>query len=104
MTFEWMTGVLQQLSSPIQRLVFEVTAANYPQLDAVPWGFIDSIVTPETPQFRDLTCVEVLVERGRCSGRTSSSIGKDRVRSEIIRKLPRLNLLGILRCDTMGCE
>jgi len=103
-SFEWITGVLQQLSSPVQKLVFEVTATDRSQLNAIPWAFIDNTVNPETPQFRALTCVEVLVKRGARRDNYPSSIGRDVVCSEITLKLPTLSLLGLLRCDTVGCN
>ena len=102
-SFEWVTGVLQQLSSPIRKLVFEVTATDISQLDAIPWKSVDSIINPEYPQFRDLVRVKVLVKHGIRPEGYPSSIGKDAVLSEVTRRLPALNLLGLLRCDTSGC-
>jgi len=103
-SFEWITGVLQQLSSPVQKLVFEVIAMDCSQLNAIPWASIDKIVDPETPQFRTLICVKVLVKRGLCPKDYPPSIRRDAVCSEIALKLPALNLLGLLLCDTAGCE
>ena len=103
-SFEWITGVLQQLSSPVQKLVFEVTATDCSQLNAIPWAFIDRIVSPEIPQFGALIGVEVLVKRRVRQNNYPSSIGKDVVCSEIIVRLPTLNLLGLLRCNTVLCE
>ena len=103
-SFEWITGVLQRLSSPVRKLVFEVTATDCSQLNLIPWAFIDRTVSPETPQFRALNCVEVLVKRGVRRKHHPSSIVRDAVCSEIVLKLPTLNLLGLLRCDTVGCE
>ena len=101
MSFEWITGVLQQLSSQIQKLVFEVTATERLQLDAIPWAFIDRIVHPDNPQFKALVRVKVLVKRGdRPRGRPP--IERDVICSEITLRLPRLNLLGLLLCDTAG--
>ena len=102
-SFEWITGVLQQLSSPIRKLVFEVTATDYRQLNAIPWEFIDGVVYPEDPQFRDLARVEVLVEHGVRREGSPPSILKDTVCSEITRRLPRLHRLDLLRCHTIGC-
>ena len=51
--FRRIPGVLEQLRSPIQKLVFEVSATGYLQLGAIPWASIDRIVDPETPQFRE---------------------------------------------------
>jgi hypothetical protein len=101
-SFEWITGVLQQLSSPIQKLVFEVTATKRSQLDAIPWAFIDRIVHPDTPQFRALTRVEVLMKRG-IPPKGCPPIGKDAVCLAIAQRLPTLNLLGLLLCNTVGC-
>lgn len=102
-SFEWIPGVLQQLSSPIQKLVFEVTVSHYWQLDAIPWMSIDNIVNPKAPQFRELNRVEVLLKCGIGYKRFSPSISKDAVCSEILQRLPALNLQGLLRCDTAGC-
>jgi len=101
-SFEWITGVLQQLSSPILELVFEVTVTEYSQLDAIPWAFIDRIVHPENPQFKALARVRVLVKRGG-SLKVRPLIYTDVVCSEVAWRLPVLNLLGLLRCNTAGC-
>ena len=90
--FRWIPGVLEQLCSPIQKLVFEVTATGYLQLGAIPWASIDRIVDPETPQFRELIRVEVLVKHGVRWGGSPPSICKDLVCSEIVRRLPILTL------------
>lgn len=100
LSFGWIPGVLRQLSSRIQRLAFEVTATSYLQFDSIPWASIDNILDPQTPQFRDLTRVEVLVRRGFCQKSTPSIIGKDIVCLEIMRRLPTVNRLGLLRCYT----
>lgn len=102
MSFGWIVGVLQQLSSQIQKLVLEVTATGCSQLDVIPWASIDSTVHPDTRQFKALVRVEVLVKWGGISSGRPPSIDKDLVCSEIARRLPRLNLLGLLRCDTVG--
>lgn len=102
-SFEWITEVLQQLASPVQKLVFEVTITDYSQLNAIPWAFIDRIVSPEAPQFRALVRVQVLVKRGVCPKHCPCSIGRDVVCSEITQRLPALSLLGLLWCDTVGC-
>lgn len=99
-SFQWIAKVLQQLSSPIRKLVFEVTATSYVQLKRIPWASIDRIVSAKTPQFRELVSVEVCVKRGVRWGGSPSSIGKDVVIAEVVRRLPALSLLGILRCDT----
>jgi len=98
-SFEWITGVLQQLSSPVQKLVFEVTVTDCSQLDAMPWSSIDGTVHPGTPQFRALARVEVLVRRGV----PPEPHLIDMIRSEIALRLPTLNLLGLLWCDTTDC-
>ena len=95
-------GVPRQLSSPVEKLVFEVTVTEYSQLDAMPWASIDGIVRPEIPQFRALTRVEVSVRRGVLP-ENRPPIDRDAVCSEIARRMPALNLLGLLRCDTVGC-
>jgi len=102
-SFEWITGALRHLSSPVQKLVFEVTVTNCSQLDAMPWAFIDRTVHPETPQSRALTRVEVLVRRGVLPEYLPPIIDRDVVRSEVALRLPALNLLGLLWCDTTGC-
>jgi len=100
-SFEWITGVLQQLSSPIRRLVFEVTVTERSQLDAIPWAFIDRILHSDNPQFRTLLRVKVLLKRGgHQKGRPP--LNRDVVCSLVTRRLPTLNLLGLLRCDTAG--
>jgi len=100
--FEWIPGVLQQLCSPIQKLVLEVIATERSQLDAIPWTLIDMVVHPDTPQFKALVRVEVLVRRGVPLGGLPT-IDRDVVCSEIALRLPALNLLGLLRCGTVGC-
>ena len=60
--FEWITEVFQQIPSPIQKLVLEVTAGEYSQLDATPWTSIDRVIRPDAPQFRALIRVAVLVK------------------------------------------
>jgi len=102
-SFEWITGVLQRLSSPILKLVFEVIATERSQLDAIPWAFIDRIVHPKAPQFRVLTRVEVVVRRGVLLDDRSPPIDRDAVCSEIALRLPALVLLGLLRCRTVAC-
>lgn len=102
MSFEWITGVLQQLSSPILELVFEVTVSEYSQLDAIPWAFIDRTVHPDNPQFKALVRVRVLVKRGGSRKVLLPPIYSDVVCSKVARRLPVLNLLDLLRCDTVG--
>lgn len=94
--------MLEQLSSPVRELVFEVTATERSQLDAIPWTFIDWIVHPDNPQFKALVSVKVLVKRGSRPKSRSPPIGRDVVCSEVTQRLPTLNLLGLLRCETAG--
>ena len=103
MSFDWIPAVLRWLSSPIQKLVFEVIASYPPQLGMIPWESIDEIVNPGAPQFKELNQVEVFVRCRVLRGGPSPSIGRDVVRSEIARRLPTLDRLGLLRCDTMEC-
>ena len=102
-SFEWVAGVLQQLSSPVQKLVFEVTLTECSQLDGIPWASIDGIIGLETPQFRALTRVEVLVRWGVLLENRPHPIDRDEVRSEIALRLHTLHLLGLLWFDTVGC-
>ena len=101
-SFEWIEGVLQQLSSAIRKLVFEVTATECSQLDAIPWASINSIFHPDTRQFKALVRVEVLVKRGVIQSGSSLPVDGGVVCSEIARRLPGLKLLGLLRCDAVG--
>lgn len=100
MSFDWIEDVLRQLSSPIRELVLEMTVSEYLQLDAIPWAFINRIVHPDDPQFKELACVRVLVKRGS-SLKDLPPIYGDVVRSKVARRLPALDLLGLLRCDTV---
>ena len=95
--------MLEHLSSPIRVLVIEVFATVHSQLTAIPWESIDELVSGKTPQFRDLTRVEVLVRCGIYQTSSPPSIFRDEVISEIMQRLPTLHLLGLLQCDTMGC-
>lgn len=100
-SFDWIPAVLQRLSSPIRKLVFEVIASYPPQLGMIPWELIDEIVNPEAPQFKELNQVEVLVRCRVLRGGPLPSIGRDVVHSEITRRLPTLDRLDLLRCDTV---
>jgi hypothetical protein len=101
LSFQWITGVLQQLSSPI--LVFEVTTSDHLELKRIPWTSIDKIVCPTTQQFRELVRVEVLVKRGVYQKKNyPCSVARDLALAEVEQKLPALNRLGLLRCDTEG--
>ena len=84
--------------------MFEVTATDRSQLGAIPWAFIDKVLSPETPQFRALICIEVSVKRGVRQEHHPSSVSRDVVFSEITLRLPALNLLasvcyGVMRWD-----
>ena len=101
-SFEWIIGVLRRLSSQVQKLVFEVTLTECSQLDAIPWGFIDEIVGSRTPQFGALARLEVLVRRGELPENHTPPTDRNVIRSEVALRLPALNLLGLLWCDTVG--
>lgn len=101
LSFEWIPRVLQRLSSPIKRLVFEVTVSSHLKPTCIPWASIDKIIDPMLPQFSELDRVEVLVKRGaRREG--SPFIYGGTVLAEIMPELPKLDLLGLLHCDTEG--
>ena len=100
LSFQWIPGVLEQLSSPIRKLVFEVTASSHSELRRIPWGSIDSIIRPGTLQFRELLRVEVLVKRGKRGAHREFC--RDLALAEIVWWLPSLHRLGLLRCNTEG--
>ena len=89
----WVTGALRQLPSQIRTLVFVVIATNSSELNAIPWESIDKIVSPETPQFKELTRVQVLLK-----GRVRQDM--DEMRPKVVGRLSGLDRLGLLRCDT----
>lgn len=96
--------MLQRLYSPIQNLVFEVTLTEYSQLDAIPWSSVDRTVgDPDNPQFRALARVMVLVKRGHSTKVHPAPVYRDVVSLKVAERLPVLNLLGLLRCDTAVC-
>jgi len=77
---------------------------EYSQLGAIPWVSIDRTVgDPDNPQFRALVCVRVLVKRGSSTTVRPAPLYRDLVCLEVAERLPVINLLGLLRCDTAGC-
>jgi len=96
----WIPQVLKRLSSPIRRLVFEVSAKEVSQLDVVPWMPVDEIVaSPENAQFRSLDRVEILVERkGSLSG-GSFFKHQDTLHQRFKLLLPEIERMGLLRCS-----
>jgi len=96
----WIPAVLRRLSSPIRRLVFEVSAREIFQLDAVPWGFVDELVTdPQNTQFRSLDRVEILVEYKRPPEGGSFLKHRDTLYREFKTRLPEIERVGLLRCS-----
>ena len=73
------------------------------QLDAIPWALIDRVVDPDAPQFRELIYVEVLVKWEVIPGDRPPIGLRDGVRGDIVWRLHALDLLGLLRCDVVGC-
>jgi hypothetical protein len=96
----WTVGALRRLSSPIRRLVFEVSAKEISQLDAVPWRLIDKLVSdPLSVQFQSLDRVEILLEcRGSSEG---GSFLKhwDSLHQVFQSRLPEIERMGLLRCS-----
>jgi hypothetical protein len=96
----WIGGVLRRLSSPIRRLVFEVSAKEISQLDAVPWQLIDELVSdPLSVQFQSLDRVEILLE---CKGPPEGgSFLKhwDSLNQVFQSRLPEIERMGLLRCS-----
>jgi hypothetical protein len=96
----WIPGVLRRLSSPIRKLVFEVSAKEISQLDVVPWPFVDELIAdPQNVQFRSLDRVEILLE---CKGLPEGeSFLKDRDTLDQVfqSRLPETEKMGVLRCS-----
>ena len=99
----WIPAVLRRLSSPIRRLVFEVSARDVSQLDAVPWPLVDELVTsPQSAQFRSLNRVEILVERRGSAEGVPFLKHRDTLRQEFEARLPGIEGMGLLRCSFVG--
>ena len=99
-TLAWIPGVLRRMSSPIRKLVFEVSANEISQLDVVPWSLIDDLVAdPYNVQFRSLDRVEILLEcRGTSEG--ESFLGnRDTLQQVFQSRLPGIEKMGLLRCS-----
>ena len=94
----WIPGVLRRLSSPIRKLVFEVSAKEISQLNVVPWPLIDELVAdPQNVQFRSLDRVEILLE---CKGlQEGGSFLKnwDTLDQVFKQRLPEIGRMGLLR-------
>jgi hypothetical protein len=96
----WIPGVLRRLSSPIHRLVFEMSARDISQLDAVPWPFVDELVVdPHNTQFRSLDRVEILVECRSSPEGDSFLKRRDTLYQEFKSRLPGIARMGLLRCS-----
>ncbi|KAF9647259.1 hypothetical protein BDM02DRAFT_3188167 [Thelephora ganbajun] len=96
----WIPGVLRRISSPIRRLVFEVSAKDISQLDAVPWTFIDELVAdPLNTRFRSLDQVEILVECKESPEGGSFLKHRDTLYQEFKSRLPEIERMGLLRCS-----
>jgi hypothetical protein len=99
-SFAWISGALRRLSSPIHRLVFEVSAKDISQLDAVPWLSVDKLVAdPRNAQFRSLGRVEILVERKESPRGGSFLKHRDTLYQEFKSRLPEIERMGLLRCS-----
>lgn len=96
----WIPGVLRRLSSPIRKLVFEVSAKEISQLDVVPWSMIDELVAdPQNVQFLSLDRVEILLECKRTSGGGSFLKHRETLHQEFRSRLPQTERMGLLRCS-----
>ena len=96
----WIPAVLRRLSSPIRRLIFEVSAREIPQLDVVPWAFVDELVTnPQNTQFRFLGRVEILVESKKTTDGGSFLKHRDTLHRVFKSRLPEIERMGLLRCS-----
>jgi hypothetical protein len=96
----WIPGVLRRLSSPIRRLAFEVSAREVSQLDALPWPFVDELVSdPQNTQFRSLERVEILVDFKETSEGGSFLKHQDTLHQEFKSRLPGIERMGLLRCS-----
>ena len=99
----WIPGVLRRISSPIRKLVFEVSANEISQLDVVPWSLIDDLIAdPHNVQFRSLDRVEILLEcRGMSEG-GSFLKNQDTLQQVFQPRLPGIEKMGLLRCSFAG--
>lgn len=96
----WIPAVLRRLSSPIRRLVFEVSAKEVSQLDVVPWSFVDELVSdPQNTQFRSLDQVEILVLHEKSPEGGSFLKYRDTLHQEFEARLPEIERMGLLRCS-----
>jgi len=92
--------VVRTLSSPIRKLVFEVSARDVSQLDAVPWSFVDWLVAvPQNAQLRSLDQVEILVEHRRPPEGGSFLKHRETLYQEFKSRLPQIERMGLLRCS-----
>jgi len=97
--------VLRTLSSPIRKLVLEVSARDVSQLDAVPWSFVDRLVAiPQNPQLRSLDRVEILVERRGSPESGSFLKHRDTLYQEFKSRLPQIEGMGLLRCSFVSSK
>ena len=96
----WIVGVLRRLSSPIRKLVFEVSARTVSQLDVVPWPMIDELVAdPQSLQFQSLDRVEILLEY-KGSPEDGSFLKHRRSLHQVFQsRLPEIEKMGLLRCS-----
>ena len=99
----WIPAVLGRLSSPIHRPEFEVSGRRVSQLDALPWPFVDELVSdPQNTQFRSLERVEMFVE-GKVTPRSGSFFKhQDALCLEFKARLPGIERMGLLRCSFVG--
>jgi len=95
----WIPAVLRG-SPPIRRLVFEVSARDASQFDAVPWIGVDQLVAdPRNAQFRSLNRVEILVEHSEPPEGGSFLKHQDTLYQEFKSRLPEIERMGLLRCS-----
>jgi len=96
----WIPGVLRRLSSPIRKLVFELSAMEISQLDVMPWKMVDELVADsQNAQFRSLDRVEIVVECKRSITGGSFLKHRDTLYQEFESVLPEIERMGLLRCS-----